>query len=277
LKPLTFNHEAMATTFRIHLADQEPDYARKAAAAAFRELDRLESELSRYIESSDISRINRLPEGGSTVVGEATMACLTLAARLSALTGGTFDPAYASERPGPEAGAEPALYALDPAAHTLTSLCPRLHLDLGAVGKGYALDCMAEVLREWDVLAACLDSGGSTLLALSPPVGERGWPAGVGEGAHRRVFALRDRALAGSGLAVQGEHLCDPRTGQAASRRDRVWAFADSGAAADALSTAFFVLDDAGVVACCAAQPRIGAAIAQADGTVAYFGVTADD
>jgi len=270
----TFSHEAMATTYRIHVADQEANYARQAAAAAFRELDRIENDLSRFIESSDIARINRLPEGGSTVIGETTLACLTLAAHLSDLTGGTFDPAYASTRPPAAPGEDPPLYALDAAHHLLTSLCPRLHLDLGAIGKGYALDVMADVLREWDVSAACLDSGGSTVLALDAPAGAPGWPVGVGEEPGRRRFQLAARALAGSGLAVQGEHLRDPRTGGAAQRRNRVWAFAPGGAMADALSTAFFVMDDAGIVACCARQPDLGAAIADEDGTLRLIGVT---
>ena len=60
MTPSTFQHEAMATYFEITIAGQERDYARQAAEAAFRELDRLENTLSRYIESSDIARANHL-------------------------------------------------------------------------------------------------------------------------------------------------------------------------------------------------------------------------
>src|SRR5262247_2012206 len=95
----TFRHEAMATYYEIVIAGQERDYARQAAEEAFRELDRLEDRLSRYVESSDISRVNRLARGESTAIGDDTLECLMIAADVSLVTRRAFDPAYASVRP----------------------------------------------------------------------------------------------------------------------------------------------------------------------------------
>ena len=271
----TFFHEAMATHFAILISGHPAEYARQASAAAFRELERLENELSRYIESSDISRANRLAEGETTVIGEDALRCLLIAAQISEATGRAFDPAYASVLPAGGFVDHP-LFALDPDRHELTSLAPRLHLDLGAVGKGYALDQMADVLREWTISRACLQSGGSTALVLEAPEGESGWPLSLGEDPYPRILNLRHAALSGSGVAVKGSHLMDVRTGQPAARRTRVWAVAADAATSDALSTAFFVMNDDAVRRFCEEHPDVGAALAQPDGTLLTFGAALD-
>ena len=264
----TFNHEAMATTFQIFAAGHATEYLRQASAAAFRELERLESELSRFIESSDIGRANQLAEGESIVIGEDAMQCLLGAARISGLTNRAFDPAFRSKlAAGAPAGS--AVFALDPSTHTLTSLAPRLDLDLGAVGKGFALDRMAETLREWDVASACLQSGNSTALALGPPDGEAGWPVGAGDG----VYLIRDSAVSGSGIAVKGTHIVDPRAGRTAERSRRVWAFTESAADSDALSTAFFVMSNDDVAAFCREHGSCGAILTLPDGSHVFHGV----
>jgi thiamine biosynthesis lipoprotein len=257
-----FRHEAMATYFEITVAGHPEAYARQAAGAAFRELDRLEGELSRFIESSDIARANRLAFGEALTIGDDTLECLLLAAGLAESTQHAFDPAYGSARRPEHPESAPA-FTLDPAAHVLTSRASRLHLDLGAVGKGYALDRLAEVLAEWGVDSAFLNSGGSTALALDHPPSATGWTVGLGEGDARREFLLKGAALSGSGLAVKGAHLIDPRTGRPATRTLRAWAHAPDAAVADALSTAFFVMTDDEVAAFCAANAGIGAALAQ--------------
>jgi thiamine biosynthesis lipoprotein len=255
----TFRHEAMTTFFEIVIAGQKPDYARAAAAAAFRELDRLEGELSRFIESSVIARANRLARGESVTLTPDAFECLLVAADVALATGQAFDPAYASSAHPDAPG-----FTLDPATMTLTSRLDRLKLDLGAVGKGYALDAMAATLRDWQVGSACLNGGGSSVLAF----GETAWPTTLGEGQHERILDLQNASLSASGIAVKGSHLCDPRTGEPAKRTSRVWALSATAAESDALATAFFVFADTEIDAFCARHPQIGAATVGSNGEV---------
>lgn len=270
-----FQHEAMATFWEIAIAGQSQDYARHAATAAFRELDRLENELSRFVETSYIARANRLACGESIVLSPDVLECLLIAADLTVATGRTFDPAYASERPADLAADLPP-FTLDPEHHLLTSLATRLDLDLGAVGKGYALDCLGGVLREWGINSACLNAGGSSILALGAesPAGP-GWPVGIGEDAGYRVVNLSEASLSGSGVAVKGAHVIDPHTRRPATRTARTWALAPTAAQADALSTAFFLMPEAAVAELCAAHPEIGAGLVRENGDLATYGALA--
>jgi thiamine biosynthesis lipoprotein len=132
-----------------------------------------------------------------------------------------------------------------------------IDLDLGAVGKGYALDAARNVLSDWDVTNALLHAGTSTALAMGPEPGAGrgtgGWPVGVATGwpglPVPRALRLRDRALSGSGTEVKGAHVIDPRTGKPASGHAAAWASHPSAAWSDALSTAFLVMgtEEAGV------------------------------
>jgi thiamine biosynthesis lipoprotein len=268
---LQFHHEAMATTFTLVITGQRPEYARQAAASAFRELDRLESELSRYVESSDIARASRLARSETIAIGDDALECLQLAAEMAAATKGAFDVAYAS---GPGFPPGTPRFTLDPTTHTLTSQVERLRLDLGAIGKGYALDRLAEHLGEWDVTSACLHAGGSTALALAPPAGSAGWPVGIGGSV---TIPLARAALSGSGTAVKGSHLIDPLSGTPAVRTTRVWAHAPTAALSDALSTAFFVLTDAEIRAFCMAHSGIGAGLQSPGRTLVTHGTLTID
>src|SRR5947207_1225030 len=87
---------------------------------------------------------------------------------------------------------------------TLLRFCrPGVEINLGSIGKGYALDRVAERLREkWGVTTGLLDGGTSSLLALGTPPGEpRGWLVGLKHPWEPRRLALlrlRGRALATS-------------------------------------------------------------------------------
>jgi thiamine biosynthesis lipoprotein len=137
-----------------------------------------------------------------------------------------------------------------------------VHLDLGAIGKGYALDCAAEILREWDLPHALLLAGGSSLLALAAPPGTQGWEIGL---TARQSIWLADIALGASGATVKGAHIFDPRDGTPSHGYFRTWANAPSAAAADALSTAAMLLNRAELEQVTTRLPETGFALIAAE------------
>jgi thiamine biosynthesis lipoprotein len=243
----------MATTFKVTLAHGDAAYARQAGAAALAELDRIEGLLSRFVDSSDISRINGLARGHGTLVHLDTFDCLRIALDVYRETGGAFDVAYGSRGPwsaGPR-------FELDQTSPTVRVLDVGVRLDLGGIGKGFALDRMAALLADWDIAAALLAASTSTVLATGAPPGEEGWPVVFGPEEKPQTLRLKDRALSGSGTAVQGSHIIDPRTGRPASGPLRAWSSAPTAAMADALSTAFMVMSETEVRDLCGRRPEI--------------------
>jgi thiamine biosynthesis lipoprotein len=258
----------MATVFEVHAAHPDARYAEQAAHAAFELADRLERELSRFLPNSDIGRINRLAAGDRTRVGSSAMECLVIARHMFELTGGAFDVSIGSGLRSLE---------FDQDACVVSATESGTGIDLGGIGKGYAVDLMAELLEEWGLEAAFVNGGFSSVLALEPPAGGEGWPLTLSDpGNASRVlarFSARQTALGASGVRKSG-HILDPRTGQPASGRRAAWVTvprptpgtADSAgtppraaAVADALATAFMLMHPDEIQALCERSPGLEA------------------
>jgi len=280
-----FSRKAMGTRFEIVLACAHAGLARQLASDAFRELEGLERELSRFIASSDVARINRLPAGGSVRIGAAAYDCLKIAARVHAETRGAFDPTVGAllatwqdrdgspRTPSDDELAEARrrsgmhLVEIHKGENAVTARAEGVIVDLGGIGKGYALDAMAELLAEWGVESALLHGGESTVLGLgSGP--ENGWTVALrAPGTDDRALeglCLRGRALSGSGVELHGRHIIEPHTGRPVERYRSAWALADGAARADALSTAFMVMDEREIESYCAAHEDCAAAVIRA-------------
>ncbi len=235
-----FNHNAMATQFQVRIADEEKTYAAQAAQAAFALTDELESKLSRFRANSEIAQIAQMAIGEKLRLTEPVFACLNIARRMEFATRGAFSVTAAALKTQPTK----PLWSLVEKEFSIRCDSGRLEFDLGAIGKGFALDRMAEVLREWDCAAFLLVAGGSSILAGHAPAGTDGWSCGLGESNSTRRHRLSRISLSGSGLAVKGEHIFDPRTGLPSSRHNRTWVLATAAAESDALSTACMIMDE---------------------------------
>ena len=250
-------HEAMNTHWEFWLSGHESGYLQEAARAAFERVDEVEERLSLYRESSDATRINLAPAGCELRVSDDMIECLSLALEISALTQGAFHvfqglrslrakgqgmPEHLHSLADAASGdlPESPVLALSLEGNLLRKLRAGAILDLGAIGKGFALDMAARTLGEWDVSQACLIAGGSSVLALDPPPEMNAYrlflPGRPGP------FRLFRRAIGASGLGFQGSHIINPRSGESITLHERAYAFSATAGRADALSTASMLL-----------------------------------
>lgn len=256
----SFAHEAMACQFGFHLFGERSSLMDSAVLEAEELLDRLEERLSLYIENSDTSRINRAKTGETILVSDDTVDCLLQAFDASARLNGKFHPfmgraSIESKQQNREVGRflnlenearysdEPVL-ALDADNNAVQKLREGPLLDLGGIGKGFAVDRLVSHFQEWDFHYGLIESAGSAYVAMKTPDGEVGWELDIGYGDSTRSIILEEGdALASSGEFFQGAHVIDPIPHTKANPWKRSYAFARNGALADAASTASLLLD----------------------------------
>ena len=218
---------------RFDAPESEAKRLRAVADEIFEEIRRLESLLSRFIEDSDVSQINRLPLGESVIVSQETFRCLELAEEATKLTGGQFDVAYCSPA---DAGTRP--FSLLTSPHRVRSEVASLHIDLGGIGKGFALDYVAPIPLSYGYSRALLCADSSTVLALDPPENMSGWEIGIElDGKEERV-ELGNRAVSCSGTSMRGEHIFDVKRRMWSAQTKRGYVFDSSATLSDAFATA---------------------------------------
>jgi FAD:protein FMN transferase len=264
---LRLHRRAMACRFEITLDACDARFV-PAAQAALNEIDRLEAQLTVFKDTSELARINREAAHGDVPCTPSLFALLDRCRELFDCTEGAFDITTTPlsrcwgflRREGrlPEPREIDAarravgmpLVTLDRERTVVRFQRPDVELNLGAVGKGYALDCIALMLRRAGVHHALLSAGQSSLVAIGGR--GRGWSIDIVSPRRETALArlwLRDRALGTSGAGTQfvvadGQrygHVIDPRTGWPAQGTLSASVVCRSGTDADALSTAFLV------------------------------------
>lgn len=281
---LQYSRRAMATLFEIRVPFDRTDLG-GIAEAAFELVDDLEAQLTVYRDDSEVSALNRTAFERDVVVEERLFKLLVTAVRLNRETFGAFDVTAgplvkawgfyrrqgrmptAAERQDAMNRVGTRFLRLDPERRTVRFERPGMELNLGSIGKGYALDRAAELLRGQGVREALLHAGGSSVKALGRfEVGIRHpWS----EGRRLGVVTLRERALGTSAATFQHfaynnrklGHLLDPRTGRPAEGTASATAVAATAAEADALATAFYVLGVEKTRLYCQAHPGVGAVL----------------
>jgi thiamine biosynthesis lipoprotein len=281
---------AMACDFAV-VMNPGPGDQLTVASDALDLVHALEDQMTVYRATSELSRLNRRAAIEAVEVEPRLFALLVQARDLSVATRGAFDPTS-----GPlidlwrrcrREGRIPDQAEVDTcrektgighvefneAARTVRFDREGVELNLGAIGKGHAVDRAASVLADGGVENFLLHGGHSSIRARGDHNGTGGWPVGIRNPLFsKRRFAtllLKNAAMATSGSNVQyfrhgGRrygHILDPRTGWPVEGMLSVSAIAPTAAEADALSTAFFVAGVEKTIEYCDNHEGIGALV----------------
>jgi len=292
------SRRAMATSFEIAIPAGSHSNPVVAASSALDLIDELEDQMTVFRDNSEVSRLNTTAADGPVVVEGHLFDLFDRCAGWTNQTEGAFDIAtgalvkeWGFFHREPRVPSQEALNAamagtgfrhivLNRESQSVKFLRRGLELNLGAVGKGYALDRAARLLREkWGVRSALLHGGGSSVYAIGAPPGDRrGWPARLKHPTAPNqsigTVHLRDQGLGTSAATFQffeykGQklgYLLDPRSGWPASGIASSSVVAPSAAEADAISTAAFVLGPVGAERLTRLNPTLGAVLLEDNG-----------
>lgn len=307
---ISISRDAMASTFEVNLNAGQYPHGTDVALKALDEIDRLEQRLSYFAPDSEVSLINRAAVDQEIAVDAELFDLLKFSRQLGRETSGAFDIACASlwktwgfaRHEGAVPSDEQLKAALthtgmqhlkfDDEAGTVRWKTPGVELNLGAIGKGYAIDVCSSDMRRAGVNDFLMHGGQSSVAASGSQIGGRslaglplgfGWSVGIAHpmrsGKRLGEIVLRNRALGTSGSGRQFfrhegrrySHIIDPRSGRPAEGVYSATVVAPTAIEADALSTAFFVLGPEFALDYCQTRPELSMVIvAQSDAAPGY-------
>jgi len=275
---LRFEARGMGTLNVLLLGGASEKVLREGAQDALDCLVRLEQSLSKFLPSSDLSILNFLGATQPVNVGSDLLHLLLRSREAWEITGGAFDPTvgglleawglvHMDGRIPDDAEIEKVLAAtgmdhviVREGLGTVQFDGPGVSLDLGGIAKGYAVDFLADLLREREIPVGAVISGRSSVVTWgSPPDGDR-WrfevvdPSDAEEalrtllvepGAVSTSSASERRFLRGG---REYGHVMNPRTGSPARGVKAVTVWTETALMGDVLSTTLFVLGREGLV-----------------------------
>jgi len=249
----------MGTVLDVTVVADDPALARRMAARAVDIAKYWDDVLTIWRPDGELFRLNAQAGRGDIEVSEDLRFALRLMLQLSEETLGAFDPAvgplvrhYASSLGDRQLPPLPPL----PRALSIHGSAVRLEagatIDPGGIGKGIALDAIAKELRVADLSGAYLDFGGSSQFALGHDESGSPWRVAIGGISSGEILGsvALDGSLSTSRSRLPGDvsgPIVDPRTGAVVTATRLATCAADSGAAADAWSTALIVTGQAGL------------------------------
>jgi thiamine biosynthesis lipoprotein len=258
----------MGTVYEIVAYDVSPQHASEAIDKALQEVVRLDGVMSNYKPESDLSRLNRNGHFHPETVSPDLYEAIRESLRYSRLSEGQFDITVAplvdlwkaALRGDRVPSAEEQEKLRDCVGHQKIQLLPPdrvkfhsscMRIDLGSIGKGYAVDRAADILRSSGIKSALINAGESTIYGMGAPPGKKAWLVHLRDPSNKvdPQVLLYDNSVSTSeqtpssllGNDTAG-HIIDPQTGRPFETTCALSIVAKTGTASDALSTTLLLV-----------------------------------
>ncbi len=261
----------MGTVYEIAVYDNQPERASQAIDKAFAEIVRLDAMLSNYKPDSDLSRLNRAAHNHAEKVSVDLYRVIEESQRYSKVSKGKFDitvaplvdlwkaalrgepvPTEAEQRKLRACVGYEKIELIPPDRVEFHSPCMRI--DVGSIGKGYAVDRAVEILRANGIVNALVDAGQSTIYGMGAPPGKSAWEVHLRDPSNRvdPQVMLSENSVSTSeqtpasvlGIETAG-HIIDPYSGKPLETKYALSIVAKTGTASDALSTTLLLVGPA--------------------------------
>jgi len=272
LQRFEYNAIVMAADTRVVLYAADEPTARAAATAAIDRMQQLDRVMSTYIHNSELNELLAGPAGSPQPISDDLLNVLLQALALARHSDGAFDittgPLIQLWRDARDTGQLPTasqiqsarsrtgwhLLVLDRSARTATLTQPNMHIDLGGIGKGFAVDHAAAVLKQHGMRHYLVALAGDIAVG-DPPPGKTAWMIALqneASGESSRL-PLANAAVSTSGdtfqhVVIDGvrySHIVDPSTGLGLTDHHAVTVIGPCATTADGLATALSVLGPA--------------------------------
>ncbi len=255
----------MGTLASLIVYAESPSKAKLAFAAAFARAAEINEVASDYFPDSELSRFNASDANVWVSASDDLLTMVAYGLELADLTDGAYDPTLGTMthlwRETKAAGRLPShesldqvqelsgwkLLELDLKEGRMRKLKAGVRLDLGGLGKGYAVDMMLQELQNHQISSALITIGGDVRCGEAPP-GETGWTVGLNDYQDEVTvtMTISNCAVSTSGdlqqfVEIEGRrysHIIDPATGLGTTDSLLATVVAPNGLMADPLATA---------------------------------------
>jgi len=290
------NDEIMGTSIYVELWGEDSAEAEAAIDAVMADMRRIDVLMSHYKPESQLSHINQRAAQEPVQVDPELFDLIKLSTHYSIITEGAFDITYASVghlydfphhvKPTEEQikqalpGVNWRNMLLDPEHHTVKFERPGMRIDLGGIGKGYAVDHGIGILQARGFQHALVTAGGDSRI-IGDRMG-RPWVVGIRNPDDKNKVVTRipivNSAMSTSGDyeryfdegGVRYHHIIDPRTGHSASKVRSATILGPTATETDGMSKTAFVLGPEKALEIINRMPQYDAIFVTPDGKVLY-------